>query len=259
MNTGTYLRIGLLLALAITAQEPLVWAQGSSDVGASQIDWPDTPAGRWGEAFFEAFNAEGDDALRQFIKGYYSEAYLKEHPLENELATFRQARMILVGGARAVAVEGDGDFVVVVTVESSVLGRIGLRIELSSSPPHDLVNMNPVRARVPPNVERAEYTDWTELHDLVEEIRRDAGIPALAVAIVHGGRTVEKAVAGVRRFDRPDQVQIDDRFHLESVSKSWTADLRSSSRYSDEGRVPQRDNPPAPKAPWRHPRPPALR
>lgn len=50
MNRRIRFRVGLLMALAITAQQPLVWAQNSSDVGVEQIDWPDTPAGRWAHA-----------------------------------------------------------------------------------------------------------------------------------------------------------------------------------------------------------------
>jgi CubicO group peptidase (beta-lactamase class C family) len=47
----------------------------------------------------------------------------------------------------------------------------------------------------------------------------------MAVAIVRGGKVVEKAAAGVRRFDRPDRVQTGDSFHLGSVGKSFTATM----------------------------------
>ncbi|MHC4695914.1 MAG: serine hydrolase domain-containing protein [Planctomycetota bacterium] len=226
MNTRRVLGAAMI-ALFGAAWAPSAWAQTDAKPEAKEVVWPDTPAGRWGKAFFEAFNTDGDDALREFIKEYYSDPYLKEHPLEKELAMFKQARMINPGGAAAAAVRADGDFVVVITYHSRVVGWIDLRIELSPDPPHDLAEMKPVRARVAPNAESPNYDDgdWTDLRDLVERVRRDARVPALAAAIVHGGKIVEKAVTGVRRFDRPDRVQIDDRFHLASVSKSWTATM----------------------------------
>lgn len=38
MNSRICFRVGLLMALAVIAQEPRAWAQDSSDAGVGQID-----------------------------------------------------------------------------------------------------------------------------------------------------------------------------------------------------------------------------
>jgi len=128
-------------------------------------------------------------------------------------------------GVRSVIAEGD--FIVRVIVPAKPHGWAEFRIELSPKPPHDITNL-----RIGPTSEPAaetrtakDYTEWQNLRDLVEQVRRDAGAPAIVAAVVRGGQIVEKAASGVRRLDRSDRVQIGDRFHLGSVAKSFTATM----------------------------------
>ncbi len=59
--------------------------------------------------------------------------------------------------------------------------------------------------------------------DQVDAIAQDAmdrsGIPGMAVAVVHGGKTVFAKGYGVREIGRPDAVDADTAFQLASVSK----------------------------------------
>ena len=224
MKRATFLRIALMMVLAITALQPLVSAQDSSDSGVQQIDWPETPSGCWAKAFFQAYNTEGDDALRGFIKERYSASYLSEHPLEAEVDQFVMARRIM-GKWPVHAVRAEGDFVVYVTTQSERVGWMDIRIALSPEPPHDMDEMRPLQRTAPTEKTPKDYDDWEDLNDLVKKVRQDAQVPALAVAVVRGAKIVDKAVIGVRRIDRPDPVQTDDRFHLASCTKSWTATM----------------------------------
>jgi CubicO group peptidase (beta-lactamase class C family) len=51
------------------------------------------------------------------------------------------------------------------------------------------------------------------------------GLPGLAAAVVRGGDVEAAAVVGVRRFGHPDPLELDDRFHIASCTKSMTATL----------------------------------
>jgi hypothetical protein len=68
---------GGMIALLGAAWAPSACAQNGREQEAEQVAWPDTRAGRFAKAFFDAHNADGEDALRQFIKQNYSGDSLK--------------------------------------------------------------------------------------------------------------------------------------------------------------------------------------
>ena len=226
MNRRNYLRIGLLMAFAIIARETVAWAHNPSDGGVEQVAWPDTPAGRWARAYVEAYNTPGRDGLRRFVKEYFSEAYLRENPLEKVVSDHFQTRGML-NKLDVHSVRADGDFVVSVIVPAKPYGWAEFRIELSPEPPHDSIDLR-IGPTPPPDAAAKvakDYHDWKDLHDLVEQVRRDSGAPAIAAAVVRDGKIIEKAVTGFRRVGGADRVQVDDRFHLGSVAKSFTATM----------------------------------
>lgn len=224
MNVRSLLLLASLLAFASVAWVPFAWAQTGNDPGVRQVDWPDTYAGLWAKEFFEAYNTDGEDALRRFVKGHYSEAYLQKTPLKEELGAYLEARKSL-GKLAVYSVEAGGDFAVDVIARSKVLGWMKVQIELSPESPHDLTNMSPVPTSPPDAENPKDYRDWKDLRALLEKVRRDSGAPGMATAIVRDGKIVEKAVTGVRRSDRSDRVQIGDRFHIGSVAKAFTATM----------------------------------
>ncbi|MBT5928293.1 MAG: beta-lactamase family protein, partial [Verrucomicrobia bacterium] len=63
------------------------------------------------------------------------------------------------------------------------------------------------------------------LNNVLEHIRADHGLPALAVILVRSGEVVESEAVGVRAVGSPEQVTLSDRWHLGSNTKSMTATL----------------------------------
>lgn len=64
-----------------------------------------------------------------------------------------------------------------------------------------------------------------DLAPLLEPIRKDQGVPALAALVIGGRETRGAGAVGVRRRGSEDPVRITDRFHLGSCTKSMTATL----------------------------------
>jgi CubicO group peptidase (beta-lactamase class C family) len=220
------LLIVVVTVLAVIALAGGTRAQTSNNPGNREVAWPDTWAGRWAKAYVEAYNTPGKDSLRRFVKKYFSKAYLRENPLEKVVSDHFQTRNML-NKLEVRSVRTEGDFIVGVIVPAKPHGWAEFRIELSPKPPHDITNLTIGPAPEPAAKTRAakDYNEWQNLRDLVEQVRHDAGAPAIVAAIVRGGQIVEKAASGVRRFDRSDRVQIGDRFHLGSVTKSFTATM----------------------------------
>ena len=64
-----------------------------------------------------------------------------------------------------------------------------------------------------------------DISSLLEPIRQEYNLPALAAAVVLDGETVALGAVGERKFASGVQVTIDDQFHLGSCGKAMTATL----------------------------------
>ncbi len=64
-----------------------------------------------------------------------------------------------------------------------------------------------------------------DLEAVLEPARREHELPGLAAAVVRGTRGIVTGVTGVRRWGGQSRLHIDDRFHIASCTKSWTATL----------------------------------
>ena len=74
-----------------------------------------------------------------------------------------------------------------------------------------------VRLTLPPGVR--------SLDDLLEPVRAANRVPALAAAVVSGGRLTAIGVVGVRKAGASEPAVLTDRFHIGSCTKSMTATL----------------------------------
>lgn len=63
------------------------------------------------------------------------------------------------------------------------------------------------------------------LREIVNYIRIDAGLPAMAAVLVHDGQIVEMASTGTRSIKSTAAVSANDKWHLGSLTKSMTATL----------------------------------
>src|SRR5262249_34576377 len=78
------------------------------------------------------------------------------------------------------------------------------------------VKPSPTPAQLPP------VTDAFALRAVLEKARAEAGLPALAGALVYPDREIIAAV-GTREINRKDAVTIDDPWHIGSDTKAMTA------------------------------------
>src|SRR3546814_4604315 len=67
----------------------------------------------------------------------------------------------------------------------------------------------------------------------VDEILKRSGVPGVAVAVVHGGKTIFAQGFGVRQLGKPDLIDIDTVFQIASLSKPITATVRSEEHTSE--------------------------
>ncbi len=84
---------------------------------------------------------------------------------------------------------------------------------------------DPAAAGEPPAVDDAELSGARNVSDLLEPIRREHKLPALAAAMVKDGEVVALGATGVRRAGGTERVGLNDQFHIGSCTKAMTAML----------------------------------
>lgn len=72
-------------------------------------------------------------------------------------------------------------------------------------------------------LDAVDWAGWEDLSGLLGDIHTRTGIPGLAAAFVGGGELVDHATVGVQSFGRETPLAPAARFHLGSVTKSFTA------------------------------------
>lgn len=70
-----------------------------------------------------------------------------------------------------------------------------------------------------------DYSGWRNLAALVDDLRRDTGVPAAGVCVIQKGKEPEVAVSGIRRFGQEARVTPEEVWQMGSIGKSMTATL----------------------------------
>lgn len=80
-----------------------------------------------------------------------------------------------------------------------------------------------------------ERTEFTDLGDLLESVRQQHALPAIAAAVVRTDGVHAIGVAGVRSLDAPEAVTTNDPFHLGAITTTFTVTL--AARMVEAGRI----------------------
>lgn len=105
------------------------------------------------------------------------------------------------------------------------LGRVVLRAAVVLSCLGAMPVSPPVCLSSEPGPTRPMPGSKAEIDALLETIRRKHDLPALAAAVVLGGRTVAVGAVGLRKDGADARVTVNDRFHIGSCTKAMTATL----------------------------------
>src|SRR4051812_27304691 len=85
-----------------------------------------------------------------------------------------------------------------------------------------------------PNALGADAPTRDDLAPWLEPIRQEYRLPGLAAALVRGDKVFAAGAVGVRQVGKEARVELDDRFHIGSCTKSMTAMLIA--RLVDQGK-----------------------
>ncbi|WP_229792344.1 serine hydrolase domain-containing protein [Cognatilysobacter bugurensis] len=100
----------------------------------------------------------------------------------------------------------------------------------------------PITSHASQPAKTANHREVTpDLEPILEELRAEYGVPALAAAVVKGTGIVQANAVGNRVVDAPSPVTKADRFHLGSITKPITATMIAT--LVEEGRLTWQSTP----------------
>lgn len=140
---GKSIRLAVVVALvAVAAPLPAARAllsAAESSSAAPAAEWPNSPAGRLGRGWLEAFNA-GEPAMRRFLAENLTAASLAERAVDARLATYRDLRERL-GRLALTAVTVDQPTAVTVTFADAERLRHEFTFVATEEAPHRLARI----------------------------------------------------------------------------------------------------------------------
>ncbi len=198
---------------------------------AEDLEWPDTPVAKIARGYIESFNANDPDLLRDFAATHRTDAALAKRSAEAR-AERRMAMYEQIGSLTPVLITKTTDTSLIVTCRAEKLGMwMSMTVNLEKDPPHklDYVEMSPTSApAMGAETADSDVSEWTTLAELLDTIRNETGVPGIAAAVIENGKIVDIAAIGTRAANTDDQITIDDRWHVGSITKSMTATMIGS-------------------------------
>lgn len=182
------------------------------------------------KAFIESINTKDETKLGAFIEKSFAKG-------KTENSVWVSRLMGLGQSAAPLAIEkviSEKPTAIVVGLSGKGGGRLEMRVDFRPDEPRLITGVRvggPGSQSGPPP---KSYTDWKTLDELCRNIRQDTKAPALAIAMIHEGKS-ESAVSGVRQSGKDDPALPTDRWLIGSITKSMTAMVIA--RLVDQGKL----------------------
>ncbi|MBI1756467.1 MAG: beta-lactamase family protein [Fimbriimonas ginsengisoli] len=186
-----------LIALVVAFAHP----QGASD------------ADKLFHGLIEALNGNDSAKLKAFVGANFTD----EVPLEQRLA--RIGGLIEQGAPfeiLKVLDQSPGRYRALVRDKHGDEVEFGIELTADTPPKIRRIMVRPVGDEG--DVAPKDYSGWTDLARLADEIRKDRNAPALGIAVIHDGKAATVA-RGVRELGKPDEVGPDEPWSIGSIGK----------------------------------------
>lgn len=214
-----------MLAIALPGAGP---ANAPAD---PEIAYPDSAPGQHAAAFFVAYNADSDAAMRRFYETHVSEEGRKRRPVAERLGIYRQMREAQ-GRLTPLETGAAGETSLEVIARNQRDERVSLTFLCEDEPPHGLMGIRledlgskedaqaqGVGAASEPSMTEAEIVKALRAH--LESLRTDDAFSG-AVLLAKGKTPLFREAYGLA--SRPDRVpnRPDTKFNLGSINKTFT-------------------------------------
>ncbi len=215
----------IILTVFITLIIFLIFAFIIKAGDKTAILFPQTEAGKRAESYFSAFNSNNENDMRIYLEQNVSASSLKERPIEQRIATYRQAKTDLETLEPVKILKESPDVIRLVARSAKELW-LELTFEFEKSTPYKLLGIRIMRLDEPPDL-NAPTTPMTKEEMLKELNTYMDGISAKdefsgVVLLSKGDKPIFRKAYGLasKEYNVPNRV--DTRFNLGSINKFLT-------------------------------------
>lgn len=190
---------------------------------AAEVSIPETPAGAALTSWLEVVRSGDKERLESHYETGFEEDFRADVPAPQYLALSIQIGPLL-SSATLARIDAPAPHRLTAWYQAGA-AWLEIRLEVQRRSPH-LISGLLIQPTPPPDDEKEEQdAEWSNLRELLEIVRKDASLPALAAAHVKDGKIVDRAVVGVRTQGEEEAAEISDLWHIGSITKSMTAVL----------------------------------
>jgi CubicO group peptidase (beta-lactamase class C family) len=188
--------------------------------------FPTSKVGELAKSYFDVFNAGDTVAMKEFITNNRTAAALERLSVANRLGQYQQMLGMLKSLEPRVIDELNSQEITVKAFSSTINTWFDIGFKTTNDSPPKLETLS-IRPGVAPSADsgNVEFEPWAALTQLLEQAVDKYGMPGIAIGVIENGKISDLAVSGVRSINSNELIQIDDKFHLGSVTKAITATL----------------------------------
>jgi CubicO group peptidase (beta-lactamase class C family) len=213
------------LTASISLIAILVFAGMACAGDETEVRFPETNAGKRAESYFRAFNSKSENDMRTYLEQNIAPHTLKERPIEERMAVYRQLKSDLVTLEPIKIIKQSTDAIKLVA-RSAKGAWLELAFEFEKSEPYKLLGIRIMRLDEPPDLD-APTTPITEeemLKDLdafMDQISMEDQFSGV-VLLAKGEEPIFRNAYGLasKEYNVPNRV--DTRFNLGSINKFLT-------------------------------------
>ncbi len=191
---------------------------------AQEFSFPETPVGKIAKRWFEAYASDDDKMMRDFTANYRTQNALDRIPIESRMAQHKQFKGMLQALKPQKALQNTDKHLVIIAFSQAVDSWFEISFLLNDATPPKLESFGFKPSTAPLGTEN-DLGEWNTLSELLQNAVSQYEIPGLSMAVIDKGQIAHMAVAGVRAIGTKNAIELDDRFHIGSITKSMTATL----------------------------------
>ena len=196
-----------------------------SMVGISQsIEYPETSAGKAAKTFIEAFNEVDHTNMRSFNLEFRTVEALEKKSIDDRMAQYAQVKG-MIQSLEVGEITEQNEHQILVKAFSDPLGAwFDLIFQMDPEQPTKLEKFALQPGQAPSDGEEG-FGSWNSLSELLNNASEMNSIPGLSMTVIENYQIKETAVSGFRTLSKKNSIEVNDRFHLGSITKSMTASL----------------------------------
>lgn len=221
---GSALFGGLLVTTAIGYQATSYEHHEAQEIQELNTELPAGIKGDRMRAYFSAYENRDPEEYGRWLKENRTERAFNMAPLEARVRQFEMG-LEMFGAWTIVQVEEPEPNRFEVLVQEADHGEFRKVVFVFEEEAPFKIGPMALEPSMGPGQEMAFDFPWQNLEDFIDQYRDQSGLPGVALGVIKDGDVVDISARGQRLVGGPENIELDDKFHWGSLTKSVTGTM----------------------------------